>query len=284
MQVLDDWPDQVSSSPVLHAMRARALAGRDQSDAARRWFERALDMAGGTPGEVVSVIQQMRQALGSDEVIGMLQSRARHDTSGVVGLFLARERMMAGQLEQAMQALRDLDGRFSADADREADRQRLLARGHYQSEQYDKARAAYERVLEHAPGDLMALNNLAYLLAEDLDKPEAAMALAERALQLVGENPAQRANVLDTVGWVHFCNGRMRDAEQTLERSVRLKPMAVNHLHLAKVYLAQDRSIPAREQLIAGSELVEEAEDRSVRDEIERLLKSVDSTAANLER
>jgi len=284
LQVLDEWPDQISSAPVLHAMRARALAGRAQTDTARKWFERALDMAGGSPNQVVGVLEQMRPVVPSSHIVSMLESRAEMDTSGVVRLFLARERMMAGQLDQAMQDLRSLDGKFAADSGREVDRQRMLARGYYQADQYEKARAAYERVLERAPEDLMALNNLAYLLAEDLDKPEAAMSLADRAMEIAGENPAQRANVLDTVGWVHFCNGKMRDAEQTLERSIRLKPMAVNHLHLAKVYLAQDRSIPAREQLIAASELVEEAEDRSVRDEIDRLLKSIDSTAANLER
>ncbi len=284
LEVLNDWPDALTRSAPLYALRARALAGMGQRDAAITAFGRALDMAGSEIAQVNAVQMQMRTALPSSTVVEILKPRAANDPSGVIGLLLAREQIMAGQTDQALAELRKLEGRFTAGSEVETERQRMLARSYYDAGDFARARAAYERVLEQAPRDLMALNNLAYLLANDLDQPDAAMSLAERALRVAGDNPNQRANILDTVGWVHFTNNNMREAADALERSIRLNPMAISHLHLAKVYIAQDRPIAAREQLIAAAQLAEDAGDQDVVAEAQQLLQTLDSTAANLER
>ncbi len=283
-QVLQQWPDQLTSNAVMQAMQGRIHYAAGREEAGRAAFERALDMAGADPQPLNALQGHMRSVLQPGEVIAMLQPRVQRDSSGQMALLLAQYHMMAGQVDQAMQTLQAIGGQFSNRDYLESVRQRLLARGHYVRKDYQAAQRAYETVIELRPNDVMSLNNLAYMLANDMDKPDAALSLAERALELAGDNPAQRANVLDTVGWVHYCNNNYRDAEQTLERSIRLKPMAVNHLHMAKVFLAQDRPIPAREQLIAARELVEDEEDQSVGEEIERLLESLNSAAANLER
>ena len=52
------------------------------------------------------------------------------------------------------------------------------------------AAAAYEIVIRLQPGHVNAMNNLAYIYAEDLDKPTAALPLAERLEQLVPQDGA----------------------------------------------------------------------------------------------
>ena len=65
-----------------------------------------------------------------------------------------------------------------------------------------QARPLYEQVLKLQPDNAMALNNLAYLLAEggspsDLDQ---ALSLAQKARQKAPDNP----DIADTLGWVYI--------------------------------------------------------------------------------
>jgi Tfp pilus assembly protein PilF len=79
----------------------------------------------------------------------------------------------------------------------------------------------YRRVLAHDADNVVALNNLAWLLAETgsgtLDE---AVALAERALALAPSAPA----VLDTAGWLLHRAGRAAEALPLLERAVDRRP------------------------------------------------------------
>ncbi|MDZ7829139.1 MAG: XrtA/PEP-CTERM system TPR-repeat protein PrsT [Halofilum sp. (in: g-proteobacteria)] len=73
----------------------------------------------------------------------------------------------------------------------------------------DEAIAAYREVLEHAPRNVQALNNLAWLLRSS--KPDEALRLAEKAVEL---QPTS-APVMDTLGMVLLEQGR---AEEALEQ------------------------------------------------------------------
>ena len=61
-------------------------------------------------------------------------------------------------------------------------------------------------------------NNLAYVLAEDLDRAADALPHARRAVELASDNPS----VLDTLGWVLYRLGQLEEAEQVLERALLL--------------------------------------------------------------
>jgi tetratricopeptide (TPR) repeat protein len=84
-----------------------------------------------------------------------------------------------------------------------------------------KASAAYEKLLA-APGepDPMILNNQAYLFLARLNKPDEALALAQRARGLrpgtdLAAEPAQKteaAAVADTLGWALFRKGEYHEA------------------------------------------------------------------------
>jgi tetratricopeptide (TPR) repeat protein len=161
---------------------------------------------------------------------------------------------------------------------------RQLAQAFYQEGQFAKAESAYRKVLEQQPNDLMALNNLAYMLAEDMDKATEALVFAERAAEQVGSSDRAQASVLDTLGWIQFLADRTDEAEVTLRRSVRRQPMAANHLHLAKVLLSRDNTDEAREHLTEARRLATENNDQKhYLKQINQVLQTLDATAAGMQ-
>lgn len=105
---------------------------------------------------------------------------------------------------------------------------------------------SYEAALQIAPNSLTALNNLAYSLAEDMNRPAEALPYAKRAESLAEDN----AVVLDTVGWVYFKNDDLSRAEASLRKSLLIDAsLSAARLHLAAVLNAQGDKRNARVQL-----------------------------------
>ena len=130
-----------------------------------------------------------------------------------------------------------------------------------QTGQTDKARTAYQRTLAINPNDLVALNNLAYVIAVNDHKPADALPLAERAFTLA--NGA--GLVADTLGWIKHLLGDDAAALPLLERAVKENPGSVDvQLHVAAVYAATGRPQEAAKALQAARALdpaVEKRED-----------------------
>ncbi|RYY52829.1 MAG: tetratricopeptide repeat protein, partial [Chitinophagaceae bacterium] len=77
----------------------------------------------------------------------------------------------------------------------------------------DKEAAAYEHILTVNPVFLTALNNLAYLYAGPLDKPQRALELARQARTSYPESP----EVADTLGWILFQQEKHPEALALIE-------------------------------------------------------------------
>ncbi len=94
----------------------------------------------------------------------------------------------------------------------------------------------YRAVLDIDSSNVGALNNLAYLLAEDGGDSNEALAHAFHARQLAPEMP----EVKDTLGWVYFKRGSLDAALVLLREAVRdtkasASASALYHYHLAMV-------------------------------------------------
>lgn len=275
LDLLHDWPKELNGSPVLAAMRGQALYRLKRTDEAMASFNMALDLANRDARQYNMVLPQMMAVMGGQKLLEMLAPRVQQDDSGTVALVAARVRLEMGQSPQAMGELEALAGKFKPDDPQETDRQRMLARVYFEAGQFDKSRAAYEWVLQKYPQDLMSLNNLAFMLADNLNDPQAALPRAQQAEAAAGNNPEQRANVLDTLGWVQFRANDLRAAEDTLRRSVNLSSMPANNLHLAKVYLATNRPTEARKVLMQAKALAETQKDTQMLQQVQDLLKSL---------
>ncbi|MBU0617129.1 MAG: tetratricopeptide repeat protein [Planctomycetes bacterium] len=110
----------------------------------------------------------------------------------------------------------------------------------------EQAVTVYEQALELRATDIRALNNLAYLLADELERPAEALPYARKLHQVA---PSGSVNVLDTVGWVYFKNGETEQALPVFLEAARIDPkhVAVRY-HLGLVYVDRERRAEAERE------------------------------------
>jgi tetratricopeptide (TPR) repeat protein len=124
----------------------------------------------------------------------------------------------------------------------------------------EEASRLNRRILELDPNNVIAINNLAWMLCDQASpSPEAikeALDLANRGLKLVPDY----MDLLDTRGVVYYKSGDMEKAEADLLKCIELLPVnspqsAAPHFHLARAYAATNRRTQALEHLKVGLNL-----------------------------
>ncbi len=115
----------------------------------------------------------------------------------------------------------------------------------------DAAEGVYREVLARNSEDVVALNNLAMLLAVRGQKIDEASAMIERALARAGNLPY----LLDTRAVVLMAEGDFHRAIEELEQVVTVAPTATRQFHRAQALLAAGRSEEAAAALAAARDL-----------------------------
>jgi tetratricopeptide (TPR) repeat protein len=109
----------------------------------------------------------------------------------------------------------------------------LLA-GLYEREgRHREAITLYREALQREPRNVVALNNLAFLLALSGGDPAEALGLVETAIGEAGPLPA----FLDTRAVIHLKAGRGSEALKDVTQAVKEQPSAVRQFHLAQAQL-----------------------------------------------
>jgi uncharacterized protein (TIGR03790 family) len=117
--------------------------------------------------------------------------------------------------------------------------------------EFDQAIEQYRAVIAVEPQNLIALNNLAYALAERKQRPKEALTFAEKAYGL-----SPTPEIADTLGWVHHLLGDDTAALPLLERAAAAAPPRVDILiHAAIVHAALNDFTKARLELQAAERL-----------------------------
>lgn len=94
----------------------------------------------------------------------------------------------------------------------------------------EEAMPLYEQILKLQPDHPVAMNNLAYLKAEDPASLDEALRLAQSAAQKLPDNP----DAADTLGWVYLKNHQPAQAMPQFRKATSIAPgRAAFHLHLA---------------------------------------------------
>jgi tetratricopeptide (TPR) repeat protein len=110
---------------------------------------------------------------------------------------------------------------------------------------FDGSVARYRDTLAENPGDVMALNNLAYLLSAHLKQHDQALNYIREAKNLAGEDP----NLFDTEALIRINKREPREAraaQQLMERVVAEAPSGMSFYHLALAEDACGNSVEAR--------------------------------------
>ncbi len=129
-----------------------------------------------------------------------------------------------------------------------------------------EAEALYRQILDKDSSNLVAMNNLAWLLAFRSGNTDEALQLIQRAIDQISD-PTLRAALLDTRGVVHLAANRYDLAIGDLESAISIAPEAAMYFHLTRANLMADRLEAARLAWSDGQRLGLKAE---VLDPLER--------------
>jgi tetratricopeptide (TPR) repeat protein len=106
----------------------------------------------------------------------------------------------------------------------------------------DEAEKRLRRVIELDPKRAHAYNALGYSLADRNVRLDEAKTLIEKAHELAPDDPA----IIDSMGWIAFRQGRLKEAEEYLRRSFSKFKDGEIAAHLGEVLWAQGRKDDAR--------------------------------------
>ncbi|MBN1492027.1 MAG: tetratricopeptide repeat protein [Phycisphaerae bacterium] len=237
--------DKQSPSHSVVVAEAQAKSGRKNEAIAT--FEAAMAQTRTLPlGAFGVVVASVRGTLGEDEAMKLLQaSLAETPEDAHTNYALAqrhtaraREAQAANQPDQAATEWAEAEkcakkARASAKEPRDQlDALRLLAQILYSQKQFEACKNAYVEALTIDAHFVLALNNLAYLLLQDMNNPQEALEYSRRAARLDGG-----AEVQDTYGWNLTLLGRYADALVPLNRAIEADPdSAIALYHRAMTY------------------------------------------------
>lgn len=110
----------------------------------------------------------------------------------------------------------------------------------------DQVRPVYEQIIRLAPDNAIALNNMAFLLAESGQDLDQALTYAQRAKQQLPNNP----DVSDTLGWVYIKKNLSDDAIKIFRDLVAQRPDHVTwRYHLALALFQKGDKLQAKREL-----------------------------------
>ena len=143
----------------------------------------------------------------------------------------------------------------------------------------DQAVDTYENILRMRPDDHRALNNLAYILADELDRPGEALEYIERAVNM----KPQDSNLLDTYGWTLYKAGQFNRAVQELRRSVQARAGAINTYHLALALRAAEERFLSLERAKEALEFLKNdpQSEKEIGPDIRQLIKELEESTPN---
>ena len=100
---------------------------------------------------------------------------------------------------------------------------------------FQEAVKEFETLLAIAPDHSLALNYLGYIFADEGINLEESLRLLKRAVAQQPDN----GNFLDSLGWVYYRLGKLRQAEELIIKAIKLeKNNAIILDHLGEVYFA----------------------------------------------
>jgi Flp pilus assembly protein TadD len=136
---------------------------------------------------------------------------------------------------------------------------------YYEAGRLEDAERVLKRAIDLDPLNAEAYNALGYFFAESGIKLDEAFRLINRAVEL---NP-DAGHIVDSLGWVHYMQGRYEEAVIELERAVELlkaSPDAVIYEHLGDAYTQLGREAEAQEAYREALKL--DAESEKIRNKI----------------
>jgi len=236
--------------PSVQAALGWAYTELGDSEKAFAAYDAALSVTGADFSAHASILMEMCDAYGFQAVMDRTKARLAEKNEDLTQqksmLFLLWKNKQISEATEVAQRIID---------QAKDDRDRLYARMAMaalftDAKKLEEARGEYEEVLKIEPGYVVALNNLACLLNDDLGRPAEALPYAEKSAKVAAETIGNNSDILDTLGWIQSCNKDYGKATTNLLRALESNAdhIAANY-HLGLVYKQRGDSEEARRRL-----------------------------------
>ncbi|HEX8687466.1 MAG TPA: tetratricopeptide repeat protein, partial [Pyrinomonadaceae bacterium] len=158
----------------------------------------------------------------AEEALGLLRPRLKGNAADFEEyLFISSMLISAGRGGEAVEAARKALALASAEEPGQATNALImLSSAQERAGDTKGAEATLRDVLAKDADNPTALNNLGYFLTEHNERLEEALGMIERAVRAEPQNPS----FLDSLGWVYFKLGKLKEAERYLSDAARRNP------------------------------------------------------------
>ena len=238
---LEAQPDEERDPTQALLILAQISEERKDIQGALRWLDQVPQ---GTPQAYVSAQIRRAQLVGKNGDIDAAR-KVMHDTkaSGEEEelQLVAAEALLLREADRGAEGLAVLDEalqRFPDNTDLLYDHAMMAEK----LDRLDVMETSLRKIIAIAPKNQNAYNALGYSLAERNIRLEEAYTLIARALELAPEDPF----IMDSMGWVQFRLGRLKESEELLRRAYSLRPDPEIAVHLGEVLWAMGQRDDAR--------------------------------------
>jgi cellulose synthase operon protein C len=188
---------------------------------------------GGRFTEALDECDRLRSQRPPERIIGLALAILYKTSAGK-----AERDRVESWIQEALQAAKD-------DAKRQAVLRQNLATLYNLQARFDESEKMYRRCLEENPRDVLAMNNLAWLLAAKRQNADEALSHIQRALDIAGPLSA----LLDTRALIYLAQGKSDLAVKELEDIVADNPTGPGFFRLAQAYYGANNKAVAQDNL-----------------------------------
>jgi tetratricopeptide (TPR) repeat protein len=219
------------------------LAGQNHMDQAVKLLQEALSQEPDRPDFLLALANLYVRGKRYDEAATVFQRLLKSDPkSSDLLLRLAETQRRKGDVNAAIDTFRLASQAAPADP-RPLLQLGLLMDG---TGRRDQAKPIYEQILKIQPDHPVALNNLAFIKAEEGQDLDEALTMAQRARQGLPNSP----DVMDTLGWIYLKKNLSDDAIRTFKELLVASPnSAAYHFHYGMALLQKGDKPTARREL-----------------------------------
>ncbi len=233
---------------------AEALYANGQKDEAQSRFDTLMQAEPNDPTPTMTLAQELRRERRWTEMNQLVQRWVTaHPKDADVATTIARVLAATGD-RQALAVAEDILRTTLARNSQSMSALTLLSMLMQDAGRNEESARLNRQILARDPNSVIAMNNLAWTLCEEENRPpeqyQEAVALAEKGLKIIPDY----VDLLDTRGYAYYRSGVFEKAAADFVRCTELYPsnspsVATPRFHLAMAYAAMKRKTEAVEQL-----------------------------------
>ena len=226
LSIASKYIDVPAMASIAYSQMGQSQAKMSNRDLAVQYYHKALEKCSNNDTLVTGTLRNMAQTVGADEVNKWVASKLQASPDSLIANMVAFHlAQQSGQYSKAMEYIEKSMAIITPSdpmyPQYSAQRAVTLVMGYLKTSDkkyLSQAVEQYEKILDALPMDPQALNNLAYLLAENDEQLDKAEEYGVRAHRGAPNNP----NIMDTYAYTLCKNKKYAKAEKLLHTTIQL--------------------------------------------------------------